>query len=309
MMNHKEYNAISPSELNDWIKEKKSFYLIDTLLEDHFRKIHLPGAVNACVFQVIFMEQIRGITEDKEIPIVVYGSSDRAMDAATAAGKLVENGYKDVHVLEGGVEAWREAGLPLEGEATSASDDPETLLALENRSYEVDADQSTIQWWGRNPNTTHFGNVGIAKGKLTVNDGIITGTVHMDMDAITNINLEGDPLQPVLIAHLKSDDFFLTRLFPKAKFEIARAEPVEKPFLSIPNYRVKGALQIRGIGAEQAFMATIANTPQNGLAAEAHFDIDRTRWGVIYGSARFFEHLGMHLVFDLISFQVRIIAL
>ena len=46
----------------------------------------------------------------------------------------------------------------------------------------------------------------------------------------------------------------------------------------------------------------------NGLVAEAHFDIDRTRWKVIYGSTRFFEHLGMHLVFDLISFQVKIVA-
>ncbi|EFK06739.1 rhodanese-like protein [delta proteobacterium NaphS2] len=307
-MNHKKYHALSPSELNGWIKEKKSFYLIDTLLEDHFRKIHLPGAVNACVFQVIFMEQIKGITDDKEVPIVVYGSSDRSMDAATAAGKLVENGYRDVHLLGGGIEAWRNAGFPLAGEATLVPDNPETLLVLENRSYEVDPDQSTIQWWGRNPNTTHFGNVGIAKGEMTVNDGIITGAVHMDMDVITNINLEGNRLQPVLIAHLKSDDFFLTRLFPEARFDITHAEPVEKPFLSVPNYRVEGALRIRGISAKQGFMATIANTPENGLAAEAHFDIDRTRWGVIYGSARFFEHLGMHLVFDLISFQVRIIA-
>ena len=30
--------------------------------------------------------------------------------------------------------------------------------------------------------------------------------------------------------------------------------------------------------------------------------------GVIYGSTRFFEHIGMHLVFDLISFQVKIVA-
>jgi hypothetical protein len=27
-----------------------------------------------------------------------------------------------------------------------------------------------------------------------------------------------------------------------------------------------------------------------------------------YGSARFFENLGMHLVFDLISFQVKIVT-
>jgi hypothetical protein len=41
---------------------------------------------------------------------------------------------------------------------------------------------------------------------------------------------------------------------------------------------------------------------------EAHFDIDRTRWHVIYGSTRFFEHLGMHKVFDLLSFQIRMVV-
>ncbi|MBI9090793.1 MAG: hypothetical protein JEZ12_16370 [Desulfobacterium sp.] len=50
------------------------------------------------------------------------------------------------------------------------------------------------------------------------------------MESITNINLEGDELQPVLIAHLKSDDFFLTRLFPKAKFKITNPIPVKEPF-------------------------------------------------------------------------------
>ena len=47
--------------------------------------------------------------------------------------------------------------------------------------------------------------------------------------------------------------------------------------------------------------------PAIHFTAEAHFDIDRTRWKVIYGSSRFFKHLGMHLVFDLISIQCRIV--
>ncbi len=34
----------------------------------------------------------------------------------------------------------------------------------------------------------------------------------------------------------------------------------------------------------------------------------RTKWNIVYGSTRFFEHLGKHLVFDLIGIQVRIIA-
>jgi len=52
----------------------------------------------------------------------------------------------------------------------------------------------------------------------------------------------------------------------------------------------------------------LTNTDDNGLVAEAHFDIDRTRWDIIYGSTQFFEHIGMHLVFDLISFQVKMVA-
>ena len=65
---------------------------------------------------------------------------------------------------------------------------------------------------------------------------------------------------------------------------------------------------LRGISAEQSFPATIVPTEEGRIAAEAHFDIDRTRWGAIYGSAKFFEHLGMHLVFDQISLQLRIIT-
>ena len=55
-------------------------------------------------------------------------------------------------------------------------------------------------------------------------------------------------------------------------------------------------------------MATVTPTADRRMAAEAHFDFDRVRWGIIYGSRRFFEHLGMHGVFDMISIQLRIVA-
>lgn len=49
-------------------------------------------------------------------------------------------------------------------------------------------------------------------------------------------------------------------------------------------------------------------TEHDDLASEAHFNLDRTPWRISYGSARFFENLGMHLVSDLISFQVKIVT-
>jgi polyisoprenoid-binding protein YceI len=128
------------------------------------------------------------------------------------------------------------------------------------------------------------------------------------MHTINNVNLQGDELKPVLEAHLKSDDFFFIERFPEAVFDIEEAAPIQDGTASSPNYTVKGMLTLKGIRAGLDFLATIHALPNGRLTAEAHFDFDRTRWKIIYGSSRFFEHLGMHLVFDLISIQMKIIT-
>jgi rhodanese-related sulfurtransferase/polyisoprenoid-binding protein YceI len=308
-MESNRYRPLAPDELHRWMVEKKNFFLIDTLPADHFHRVRLPGSVNACVFEVDFIDQLKAIFEERDGEIVLYGSSGGSMDALKAAEKLEDAGYRQVNVLTGGIEAWRSSGLALEGEAVTEPDDPQTLLKLEDRSYGIDTKQSAIQWTGRNAYSSHFGNIKISRGELAVKGENITGTFDIDIESMTNIKLEGDELQPVLIAHLKSDDFFLTRLFPKATFRILEAAPVKEPFATLPNYEIKGQLELRGVEAGQDFHATVALSPEKTLLIEAHFDIDRTRWNIIYGSARFFEHLGMHQVFDLISIEMRIVSL
>ena len=172
----------------------------------------------------------------------------------------------------------------------------------------VDAGASQVEWTGRNPNTRHFGTVNIARGELNIQDGTITGSVEIDMNSIHNVNLEGDELQPVLEAHLRSDDFFFTKIFPKAVFTVKEAKRIEPGWLTAPNYHVKGELTLRGISADLEFDAIASILDDGSLIMEAHFDMDRTRWNVIYGSTRFFEHLGMHKVFDSISFQIQIVT-
>ena len=128
------------------------------------------------------------------------------------------------------------------------------------------------------------------------------------MTTIHNKNLQGNELQPVLESHLRSDDFFFTKLFPKAVFTIKKAVRIEPGWLTACNYHVDGELRLRGVSADLEFDATIVRIADDSVVMEAHFDIDRTRWQVIYGSTRFFEHLGMHKVFDLISLQLRLVA-
>jgi polyisoprenoid-binding protein YceI/rhodanese-related sulfurtransferase len=304
----KDYSFIRPQELQEWISGGRDMILIDTLPGEQFSKRHLPGANNACLFEVTFPDQVKEIVPGKERQIVLYGSSDKSMDAITAAEKLARLGYKKIHALRGGISAWHAAGYPLEGEDAKAVEIPEDQLQIEDGIYRVSRNESYIEWTGRNPNKKHYGTVKLSSGEITVKEGIIGGAFEIDMRSIKNIDLEGDELEPVLISHLKSDDFFFVKLFPKAFFRIKTATPVKETSLSSPNFKVKGNLELRGIKKGITFPATVNPLPDGGATVEAHFDIDRTRWGAIYGSSRFFEHLGMHLVFDLISIQIRLVV-
>jgi len=304
----KNYVITTPEELHERIRGGSNIILIDTLPGEQFDKRHLPGARNACVFEVTFPDRVKEMVADKNQEIVLYGSSEKSMDAFTAAEKVLRLGYQKVYALKGGIAAWQEAGYPFEGVHVQEVEIPEDRLRIEDGTYKVNTDESIIEWTGRNPNTKHYGTLRLSQGEITVKEGIIGGSFEIDMESIKNTDLEGDELEPVLISHLKSDDFFFVKIFPKASFKIKTATPVKEPSFSAPNFKVKGTLELRGIKKGITFPATVNSLPDGGATVEAHFDVDRTRWGVIYGSSRFFEHLGMHLVFDLISIQLRIVV-
>ena len=308
MEGKRTFQIIEPKDLKAWLERDGAPRVIDVLPKEIYDQRRLPGALNACVYEVTFPEQVEAIAPGRERDIVVYGSSAASLDARVAAEKLVRLGYPRVFALRGGVAAWVEAGYPLEGRGDVGPERAEPRLLPKSRVYVVDADQSVIEWTGRKPNGQHHGTVMLSKGQITLEQGTIGGAFEIDMGSIKNIDLEGDPLQPVLIQHLASDDFFFVKVFPKATFTISSARLVEHPTMSSPNFEVRGDLKMRGVDAGISFPATANRLDDGGVGIEAHFDIDRTRWNVIYGSSRFFEHLGMHLVYDLISIQLRIVA-
>jgi polyisoprenoid-binding protein YceI len=249
---------------------------------------------------------VQGITEDRDADIVVYGSSPRSRDAATAAEKLERAGYRRLAVLQGGIESWRASGRPLEGSRPEVASDPLTRVRLEAGTFTLDLSQSTVGWTGRNRNSSHTGALRFKSGRLVVTDIGFTGSLTVDMASMENHNLAGDPLQPVLLAHLKSDDFFLVDHFPEAIFTISEARLREESCPTAANCDVVGELLLRGVTRSISFPATVT-TSAGAVWLEAHFDLDRTAWGIIYGSSRFFEHLGMHQVFEAISIALRLV--
>jgi rhodanese-related sulfurtransferase/polyisoprenoid-binding protein YceI len=302
-----DFKTTTPLALHERLDKGDIPLIIDTLTPEHYALAHLPGARHACVFEVDFLKQVAAITSDKSVEIILYGSNPRTHDANAAAGKLEREGYSDITILFGGLAAWRDAGLALEGEDPKGRDEAVKSFQPPKGEYGLVAEESRFDWTGRNHNGGHHGILKFKSGGLVFDEGKLSGSFVLDMESIKNLDLEGDELQPVLISHLKSDDFFFTRLFPEARFSITNATPLEGVGVTLPNYRIGGDLELRGVKRYLEFEATLSNLDDGRLAMEAHFDFDRTLWGMIYGSSRFFEHLGYHLVFDMISVSFRLV--
>jgi len=135
-----------------------SVTLIHVLPEEHFTQQHLPGAVNACVYEMVFLTKVAELVPDKSSPIIVYGAGAPSLDSATAAEKLAQAGYTNVQDFRGGLTEWLQNGLPDEGAGLIGdSINPDGL-------FEVDVKTSVVRWTGRNLFNHHQGTIQLAGG-------------------------------------------------------------------------------------------------------------------------------------------------
>ena len=306
-MDTSQYREMDTEE-TVWFLEKKDGVVVDVLPPEHFAQRHIPGAVNACVYEVGFPDRIKELAESEDTAVLLYGAGLGSLDAVAGAEKLLRAGYGRVMVYTGGLKAWRENGLALKGETPEQEDPPHPVLRLKKERYTLAPGESVLTWRGRNDNGSHFGVLGLDSGELVhTGHGRVEGWCILDMTSIRSMDLEGDGLQPVLEAHLKSEDFFFTSLFPKARFTLKTGSPMKDTPATLPNYAVFGKLELRGIRREMDFQAHLRNLADGKLAFMAHLDLDRTDWGVLYGSARFFQYLGRHRVYDTISVEFRLV--
>lgn len=288
------------------ILEKGECVLVDTLPPEHFEARHIPGAKNACVYEMVFLDAMAELVPDRDKRIVLYGAGPESGDAMAAADKLIRAGYESVAVFQGGLKGWREEGRALEGHSCEVVEPPHPALELEPRAYGLVTMESVIRWTGRSNNGAHHGLLPASRGSLDAT-GELSAEFTLDMAGLRDLDLEGDELHPVLEAHLRSDDFFFTTLFPEATFATTAIRLVEDGQATRPNAMMQGVLSLRGLKNEIAFPAHIRNLADGRIAVIGNLDFDRTQWGVIYGSSRFFHHLGYHLVYDFISVDFRLV--
>ena len=192
---------------------------------------------------------------------------------------------------------------------TATTGEKEVKVATEAASdYEVNLEKSIISWKGSKPTGSHNGTIKLASGTLLATEtSIEAGKFSIDMNSITDLDLDGDKKEN-LEAHLKGTvegkegDFFNVNEFPLANFEITGLTGEGS------NLTLSGNLTIKGQTHNIEFPAVISTEGNDMHLKSETFSIDRTKWGVNYGSKTIFGDLGDKFINDEIELVVELYA-
>ncbi|MFK5983283.1 MAG: YceI family protein [Flavobacteriaceae bacterium] len=153
---------------------------------------------------------------------------------------------------------------------------------------EIKADKSTLTWKGYKVTGSHTGTLVVKSGSLTFkNDKLTDGEFVIDMASLISTDLEGE-YKGKLEGHLKSDDFFGVEKHPTATLLFKKVTATGKN-----SYSVTGDLTIKGKTNKIDFDLSVY-----GRKANATLKIDRSKYGVKYGSSSFFEGLKDKVIYD-----------
>ncbi|WP_298352328.1 YceI family protein [uncultured Dokdonia sp.] len=190
---------------------------------------------------------------------------------------------------------------------TDATEAKEVATVVDAMKFTVDTSASTIDWVGSKPTENHTGTINIESGVVKVAGDKITGTFLIDMTSITVTDLEGKG-KASLEGHLKGqaegkeDHFFNVAKYPTAAFEVTGV--IEKEGKKM----MQGNLTIRDQKKNIEFPVTYSVDGANMTLTSEPFTIDRTNWGVNYGSKSIFDNLGDKFISDDIQLTVKLQA-
>lgn len=278
--------------------------LLHVLPEEVFAARRIPGSVNACIYEMAFSETVGNLVPDRAARVVVYGAGGNSEDARVAGETMRGLGFTSFEVYEGGLEAWQAEGLPLEGSGVLPG-----MAGPADGRYLVDTAESVIRWTGRNLFNHHSGTVHFASGEVVIAGGrLASAAFTADLRTIACEDIADTAMNGLLLRHLAHSDFFHTGEHPLALFQATEAAPIPGATPGSPNHRMKGSFTIRGITRPYEFPVAVADAGDGKLSAQALVDLDRTEFGSIYGSGKFFRFLGKHVVNDIVHLHVKIHA-
>lgn len=176
-------------------------------------------------------------------------------------------------------------------------------------TFQIDTDESRLFWEGKKlVGSSHDGYVKLKSGETKITNEILEGSFVIDMNTIVCTDIEDADKKAMIEGHLKDEDFFDVANHPTASFSILGAEQRKDENTGRPiGYYVLGSLEIKGIShpIEIPVDMTLAS---DQVRYQAEFTINRTKWGVEYGSGSFFDLAADRVIDDKIYFKLDLVG-
>lgn len=169
-----------------------------------------------------------------------------------------------------------------------------SLNAQTNKTIDIEASQ--IIWKGYKVTGDHEGTLSFKEGFLTFENDVLTGgELIVDMNSINTTDKKGF-IKKKIDNHLKSDDFFDTKVYPEATLKITNVKRLDN------EYQVTGDITIKGTTNTKDFKLSISDNTASSL-----LQIDRSKYNVKYRSPSFFDNLKKKAIYDEFDLKVTLV--
>ncbi|GAA3989466.1 YceI family protein [Hymenobacter antarcticus] len=192
--------------------------------------------------------------------------------------------------------------------AASAQKMNSTKMATNAPGYALQPQLSTLGWEGKAVTHGHNGTMNFSAGELLVKgNAVVGGTVIVDMKTMKATDIKDAETQGKFIGHMSGDDFFGAEKFPTSTFKIVSVAPIKGAAKEADNATITGDMTIKGVTQRLSFPAKVG--VKDGMAAATgKVTIDRTKFGLKYGSKSFFDSLGDKAINDNFDLTFNVIA-
>lgn len=171
-------------------------------------------------------------------------------------------------------------------------------------TYNVVPSESKIVYVGKKVTGQHTGSVDIKPGSTLVftGDALTGGEITADMNTITSTDITDKDANAKYVGHMKSADFFNVEKYPEAKLVIKDSKKTDK------GLQVNADLTMIGQTKPITFVVTNLKKTADTVTAKSDLKLNRTLWGLKYGSGSFFKGLGDKAINDEFTLTVDIKA-
>lgn len=171
------------------------------------------------------------------------------------------------------------------------------------QTYQVDSKATQIVYVGKKVTGQHTGTIAPKSGNLILQgEEILSGEVVVDMNSLTSTDLTDKDLNAKYVGHMKSADFFDTGKFPEAKIIIKNSKRTDK------GLEVNGELTFIGNTNPVKFIVTDVVKTDSSFSGKSNLTLNRTKWGLKYGSGSFFKGLGDKAIDDEFTLNVTLVG-